>query len=140
MKNIIIVLILAFTIPFIGCRNKEDQKLVGTWKEIPFVKPEEALEIKIWSFYAGDALEIESTSQAGEVDTLLYTYNIDGSTLKIFGDGVYGPATGDVRGEYWVDALDKEFLKMTKRKHPSDTAYWGGSTDGAFLRIELVKQ
>ncbi len=134
MKNIVIILILAITIPFIGCRNKEDQKLVGVWKEIPFVKPEDAPEIKLWNFYAGDALEIESTSQEGEVDTVQYTYDIDGSTLKIFGDDPYGPATGDVRGEYWVDVLDKEYLKMTKRKHPD------GSTDGAFLRKELVKQ
>lgn len=134
MKNTIIILILAFTIPFIGCRNKEDQKLVGTWKEIPFVKPEEAPEINMWSFYSGDALEIESTNQTGEVDTVIYTYDIDGSTLKIFGEGAYSPASGDVRGEYWVDELDDKYLKMTKRKHPD------GSTDAAFLRKELVKQ
>ncbi len=138
MKNIIIVFILVFTIPFIGCRNKEDQKLVGTWKEIPFIRPEEAPEIIIWSFYAGDALKIAKTSQStGEVDSILFRYDIGGSTLKIFtgsGEDEYLPVAGDQCGEYWVDVLDDEYLKMTKRKHPD------GSTDAAFLRKELVKQ
>lgn len=134
MKNAVIILILAFTLLFIGCRNNEDQKLIGVWKEIPFVDPNDAPNTKLWSFYAGDALEIEITSTTGEVDTLVYSYGIDGNTMNIFGDAPYAPAAGDVRGEYWVDVLDKEFLKMTKRKHPD------GSTDGAFLRKELVKQ
>lgn len=143
MKNFIIVLVFGLSLLSVGCMKKKEEKLIGEWKQIPFTDPDSVISFNFWTFYAGDALIIKDSIIG---DTLLesvqYTYDIDGSKLRIFGDWAYGPDAGDPRGEYWVDQLSDDYLKMTKRKHPSninDTAWWSGSEDRAFLRIELVK-
>lgn len=141
MKNFIIVLAFGFSLLAIGCRGKKEEKLVGEWKQIPFVDPETVTSYNFWIFYPGDALIIKDSVIEGDlIESIQYTYDLDGSKLRIFGDWGYAPAAGDPRGEYWIDQLNDDYLKMTKRKHPADTAWWGGSEEGAFLRIELVRQ
>jgi hypothetical protein len=123
---------------FATCKGDYDNKIIGNWKQIPFTNPETATEIKYWQFYAGDRLEIVTINADSEpVDTMIFSYYIDKSTLDILdgpgGNGEYLPAAGDYRGQYWVDELNKKYFKISKRKHPD------GSTDGAYLRVEMAK-
>jgi len=142
MKNFIVILVLGASLLVAGCRGKKEEKLIGEWKQIPFVDPTTVSYFNYWTFYPGDALVIKKDYIEGGTpsDSTQYTYDLDGSKLRIFGDWGYAPAAGDPRGEYWIDQLNDDYLKMTKRKHPADTAEWGGSEAGAFLRIELVRQ
>ena len=135
MKKFFGILILIATVAVIisGCRGSQQNKLIGTWKQIPFTKPTGSETL--WEFYAGDALVVSNYDTAGVfMDSISYTYSIDRSTFDVFGDGTYLPGAGDPRGEFWVDELTDTNFKITKRKHPD------GSTDGAYLRLEFVKQ
>lgn len=129
MRNVILILILAFTLPFIGCRSGDQEKLVGTWKQIPYTNPEEASDQNMWIFTGGNELTIKTISTEEIIsDSVVneYTYDIDGDKLRIF-DGLEPH-----NGEYWVDVLDKEYLKMTKKKSSDGKAAW--------VRYEFVKE
>jgi hypothetical protein len=135
------VLILILVVVFTSCRGSQQTKLISIWEQMTFREP---TDIKTyWQFYAGDLLEIyqldESKTPADTLSIKTYQYDIDGISFNIFPpDGEdnsnYGKATGDVRGEYWVDELSSDYFKATRIKHPD------GSTEAAYLRIELVKR
>lgn len=138
MKNLIILSVILFSFASISCRNSKGEKAIGTWKQIPFTNPDSVTQMKYWRFYSGDALIITTyhydENKGDYVDSIQYTYNVDGNDLKVYGDWDYSASSGDPRGQYWIDEINDDYLKMTKRKHPD------GSTSGAFLRIELAKQ
>lgn len=137
MKNTIvaIVLVLSFSLLF-SCRSNQQNKLVGTWKYIYHTEPDSS-SVKLWTFFSESELEIEDIS---EVDTILrvYSFSIEGSELNIFGDeaelGPYAAGPNEFRGKYWVDELNKEYLKIEKTEHGD------GSEGNAYLRVEMVKQ
>ena len=128
-------IILLFVALIGGCRGDQQNKLIGNWEQIPFTKPD---TVKIfWQFYAGDALIKYTVVNDKKLDSIHYSYNIDGSTFDIFkgtDNPEYLPSAGDPRGQYWVDKLSDSNFKITKRKHPD------GSTDAVYLRIEMVKR
>lgn len=130
MRNTIFIFILAFTIPFIGCRTSEKEKLIGSWRQIPFTDPADTIKtryINTWVFTGGDELVIKVFDiQDEDSIEVKYTYSIDGDKLRMFDGDVW------FNGEYWVDVLDKKYLKMTKKKD--------GSGEAAWLRYEFVKE
>ncbi len=137
MKNISIAIILVISVSFLfSCRTNQQSNLVGTWKYIPHTEPDTSA-VRLWSFFASGELEIEDIS---EQDTLLriYSYNIEGSELNIYGDesvlGPYHPNPNEYRGKYWVNVLDKSYCKIEKTEHGD------GSDGNAYLRVEMVKQ
>jgi hypothetical protein len=135
-KNYLIIPFLFFVILMSSCRGDQHSKLIGNWEQIPFTDPDSTTTSTYWQFYAGDALIIFKDNGT-EVDSLQYTYNIDGSVFDVFSgadDPGYGYDTRDPRGQYWVDALSNEQFKATKRKHPD------GTTDAVYVRIEMVKR
>ena len=123
-RNLIIASAIITLAVVAGCRGSQQNKLIGIWEKIPFSEP--TSQSTYWQFFAGEALwvfDLDTTISA--TDTL---------NLIIFGEGDYGTAAGDPRGEYWVDELNNDYFKVTKRKHPD------GTTDAAYLRIELAKR
>ncbi|MGD9992768.1 MAG: hypothetical protein AB7S69_05670 [Salinivirgaceae bacterium] len=140
-RRIYKVLILILVVFFTSCRGSQQTKLISIWEQMTFREPTE--KKTYWQFYAGDLLEIyqldESKTPADTLSIKTYQYDIDGISFNIFppdgeDDSNYGIATGDVRGEYWVDELSSDYFKATRIKHPD------GSTEAAYLRIELVKR
>lgn len=141
-RRIYKVLILTLVVFFTSCRGSQQSKLISVWEQITFREPTENSKT-YWQFYDGDLLEIYQLDESQTpVDTLnikTYQYDIDGISFHIFppggeDDSNYGAATGDVRGEYWVDELSSDYFKATRIKHPD------GSTEAAYLRLELVKR
>lgn len=120
-----------FSIFFVGCRGDQQAKIIGKWKEIPFTEPTNTE--KHWLFYSGDALTIYTVEDSVEVDSTFYLYDIEANTFEVVGEGPYLNAAADPRGEYEVDELTDKYFKITKKKHPD------GTTNGAYLRIEMVK-
>lgn len=135
-KSYLIIPFLFFVILISSCRGDQQNKLIGNWEQILFTDPETTTTKIYWQFYAGDALTIYRDNGV-DVDSLQYTYNVEGSIFDVF-DGVdnpsYAPAARDARGQYWVDALSDGEFKATKRKHPD------GTTDAVYMRVELVKR
>lgn len=135
MKNLFLVLVLAFTLPFIGCRSNDQEKLIGIWDEIPFTNPAESTHETEWIFYSGDRLEVQTTAIESSEDSTVYkyTYAIDGSKLRVFNEIKEDTiASGPHGGEFWVQELGDEYMKITKEKSLSG--------DYAFERFEFVKQ
>lgn len=140
-RHIYKILILTLVVFFTSCRGSQQSKLISIWEQMTFREP---TDIKTyWQFYAGDLLEIyrldHSQTPADTLSIKTYQYDIDGISFNIFsppGDDNtnYGTATGDPRGEYWVDELSSDSFKATRIKHPD------GSTEAAYLRLELVKR
>ncbi|HAM98911.1 MAG TPA: hypothetical protein DCQ26_09915 [Marinilabiliales bacterium] len=135
-RNLIIASAIITLAVVAGCRGSQQNKLIGIWEKIPFSEP--TSQSTYWQFFAGEALwvfDLDTTISATDTLNLIkYTYSIDGNIFEIFGEGDYGTAAGDPRGEYWVDELNNDYFKVTKRKHPD------GTTDAAYLRIELAKR
>jgi hypothetical protein len=143
MKRLNIFLLICTVFFLVGCSNKMEDKLIGNWKQIPFYNPDSVAFTYSWQFYAGDRLEITKNYKDGttELDSA-FTYSVKNKTLNIFGSWGYAPAAGDFRGAYWIDELDKKYLKITKREHPNDTAVYKPDTVkvSPYLRIEFAKQ
>jgi len=139
-----IIPFVAVALCFGACKIDRQDKMIGEWKQIPFKNPD-SCDIKYWRFYAGDILEtyeVKLDSFGERTDTTpvsIYTYYTEGKKLTISdesGDNSdYIPGSNDIRGVYWLDELKKKKrMKMTRREDPK------GVKEGAFLRIELVKQ
>ena len=126
-----------------ACSKNNEDKMIGTWKQIPFYNPDSVEYINYWLFYAGGRLEVTSVFKNGtSVIDSSHTYDVNKNTFAILGPGDYVPDAGDIRGTYWIDELNKKFLKVTKREHPSDpNIYKPDSTSSSpYMRIEFVKQ
>ncbi len=136
MKNILgTIIVLLFVVLFGSCRGDQQNKLIGSWEQIPFAEPD--TNKIVWHFYAGDAVVIYNVIREEKTDSIHYSYNIDGTIFDVFegaNNPKYLPSAGDPRGQYWVDELSDSNFKITKRKHPD------GSTDGVYLRFEMVKR
>ncbi len=135
-KNLFIILAFIAVSFFYNCRGDQQNKIIGTWKQIPFTNPETTPDTVLWQFYPADRLVIYRINAKG-TDSLQLTYNISGYVLDVFpgdDDPTYSKDARDPRGQYWVDLLTNDQCKATKRKHPDNT------TDAAFMRIELVKR
>ncbi|MBR5958839.1 MAG: hypothetical protein IKZ99_10795 [Salinivirgaceae bacterium] len=145
MKTLkIIIPFVAVLLCFATCKIDRQDKMIGLWKQIPFTDPD-SCEIRYWLFYAGDILEtyVMGFDSVGErtdtVSTNQYTYYTEGKTLVVSSitgdDSDFIVGSTDIRGTYWIDQLKKKKrYKMTRRKLPD------GTTGGAYLRIEMVKQ
>lgn len=140
-RNSIKLLIITLVLIVAGCRGGQQTKLIGVWESIPFTEPNDFHTY--WQFYSGDLLEVYRVDASGATpDTLTktgYQYEISGNVFSIFAADTasatgYSPGAADPRGEYWVDELSKTNFKVTKRKNPD------GSTQSAYLRVELVKR
>ncbi len=140
MQKYYIPLVLFVLVLFMaGCRGRQQSKLIGTWKLIPHENPE-TQPTQIWDFYDGDKLEVTTTYLNGSDTTIVYAYVIDGTKFSIYNpasdpERPYYESQLDIRGDYWVDELEKANFKVTKRTNPLGVT--GGSV---YLRVELVKQ
>ncbi|MCQ2375490.1 MAG: hypothetical protein MJ069_06300 [Salinivirgaceae bacterium] len=146
-KTIVISLFAVIATIFVSCKMDHQNRYIGVWERVSFSNPDSADRRSEWTFYAGDKLEIATVYIEGrKKDSTLndtinfeqYVYSTEGHTLNIYGingDEDYDPASGNIRGNYWVDELKKgKRIKMTRRQHPD------GSTGAAFYRIELTKK
>ena len=63
MKKLSIILpFIIVALCFANCKINRQDKLIGSWKVVPFTDPDSATNIKYWVFYAGDRLEVYSVS------------------------------------------------------------------------------
>jgi hypothetical protein len=63
MKKISIILpFVIIALCFANCKINRQDKLIGSWKVVPFTDPDSATNVKYWIFYAGDRLEVYSLS------------------------------------------------------------------------------
>ena len=63
MKKLSIILpFVIIALCFANCKINRQDKLIGSWKVVPFTDPDSATNIKYWIFFAGDRLEVYSVS------------------------------------------------------------------------------
>ena len=68
MKKLSIILpFVIIALCFANCKINRQDKLIGSWKVVPFTDPDSALSVSYWIFFAGDRLEVYSVSN---VDSL----------------------------------------------------------------------
>ncbi len=138
-KYYIFTIIIAVFVALAACRGNQQSKLIGSWKRVYHTNPD-STETSIWDFYDGDKLEVTTTSLSGADTIIEYAYVIDGKNFSIFTPSSnpnwpYYEGQQDIRGEYWVDELEKSNFKVTKRSNPL-----GESGGVVYIRIELVKK
>lgn len=63
MKKLSIILpFVIIALCFANCKINRQDKLIGSWKVVPFTDPDSALSVSYWIFFAGDRLEVYSVS------------------------------------------------------------------------------
>lgn len=63
MKKLSIILpFVIVALCFANCKINRQDKLIGSWKVVPFTDPDSATTKAYWIFYAGDRLEVYSVS------------------------------------------------------------------------------
>lgn len=142
MKTLFRVSAYFILVVLIGaCHGSQQEKLIGTWEQIPWNDPKNTSQQVLWKFYAGDLLTVYKVEDEVIIDSMFYTYEVSGSDFGIYSyteeegyDYTYLPGARDIRGSYWIDHLSDSNFKTTKIKHPD------GTTDAVYLRIELVKR
>ncbi len=139
MKNIFTFFTLIILVTLVlSCRDTEQSKLIGIWKRVLPTEPDTTLT-EYWKFYEGDKLEV--IFKQNNIDSIVeYSYVIKSSDFSIYNpisdaNRPYHEAQRDIRGDYWVDELNKENYKITKRANPL-----GEQGGFVYLRIELIKQ
>ncbi len=135
MKPFFRIITIITLLVLVSCRDKSEY-LVGTWKQIPFTNPDSVRYKHSWKFYAGDALEVTTLDvKTGKDTTIKYTYSLARKEFSITNNEFeYVTGNGDIRGEYYVDELNKKRFKIRKTTHP------GEKKGGAYARKEFVKE
>ena len=63
MKKLSIILpFVIIALCFANCKINRQDKLIGSWKVVPFTDPDSAVSETYWTFYAGDLLEVYTLS------------------------------------------------------------------------------
>ena len=136
MKKILSISIIAFLlIIFIilfsaGCKKdrieRKKYKIIGRWDRVPMSKSELDKQV-VWNFFDGDTLITEDNSILDTanyfIDTKHYRYYLNISDLGI-----------NLDGKYLIDKLKDDILMLQR------TANNAGDSEGAYIRIEFIKQ
>lgn len=138
MKKILPILIIALVV-FSGCLKKKESFLVGKWQDVPRVTNPAFLNV--WAFKDNNTFEVESfkyleDGSVGEsVNLSIGEYNLKKKNLEFRLTLEYTEGTPlsyyNVEGEYWVEELDRDFLKITREKKDGD--------GNPFLRLEFIR-
>lgn len=138
MKKILPILIIALIV-FSGCLKRKESFLVGKWQDVPRVV--EPTYLNVWSFKDNNTFEIESfkyleDGSLGEsVNISKGEYNLEKKNFEFRLTLEYTEGTPlsyyNVEGEYWVEELDRDLLKITREKMDGD--------QNPFLRLEFIR-
>ncbi len=120
-----------------GCRNKSKTTIIGTWKQIPYTKPDGYYTY--WTFSAANDLEVK-TETKDSIYVRTYIYDIARRDLTISDDGnnyAYANTQNEPRGKYYIHHLGKDICKIEKIENGNPS---GAYNYTPYLMIELVKQ
>lgn len=136
MKRIL-SLALLLIIVFSGCTKKKESRIIGKWEDVQRVA--NPTTRNVWTFEDGTGFTVESfnvdddiliSKIVGEYD--LFRKNSQFNLkLEVLSGAInyYG-----VEGVYWVEEVDRDFLKITREEFLSDTI-----PGNPFVRFEMVK-
>jgi hypothetical protein len=144
MKKILPILIIALVV-FSGCLKRKESFLVGKWEDVPRVA--ESSVLNVWAFKDNNTFEIQmfpylEDGTIGDVyEVLTGEYTVKKKNVNEFrlileleddnNTYIYNGAGVRVSGEYWIEELDRDILKMTREKWEYESH--------PFLRIEMIR-
>ncbi|PLX15358.1 MAG: hypothetical protein C0599_16890 [Salinivirgaceae bacterium] len=138
MKKILPILIIALVV-FSGCLKRKESFLVGKWENVQRVA--DPVYMHIWAFKDNNTFEVESfeyleDGSIGESVNLSvgeYTLKKKNFEFRLTLEYTEGSPLNyyNVEGEYWVEELDRDLLKITREDAPGD--------QHPFLRLEFIR-
>ncbi len=129
--NTITYLLIIFIIFFsAGCKKdrieKRKYEIIGSWKRVPMSISELDKQV-VWNFFDDDILITENNSILDTanyfIDTKHYRYYLNISGLGI-----------NLDGKYLIDKLKDDILMLQRMANNA------GDSEGAYIRIEFIKQ
>lgn len=136
MKKILPLALLLIII-FSGCTKRKESFLIGKWEDVPrIVNPSSR---NVWTFQDGSDFSVESFQISNDslVARVTGEYNLykkNGQfNLKLNAtSGAISYYT--VSGVFWVEEVNRDFLKIVREKHLPDTL-----AGNPFVRYEMIK-
>jgi hypothetical protein len=143
MKKILPLILLSLIV-FSGCLDKKESFLVGRWEDVPRIA--EPPVLNVWAFKDNNTFEIETytyeedgtLSESPSIITGQYTlekksleYRLTLETDEGSERYIYNGSGVIINGEYWVEELDRDMLKMTREKWDYEGT--------PFLRLEMIR-
>lgn len=155
MKRLSIILpFVIVALCFANCKINRQDKLIGSWKVVPFTDPDSATNIKYWIFFAGDRLEVYSVSTVDSLGNRSDSATVIGKSDKNGSSksdsAIYTSLTSRNRKVIIGDTLtfevfsyntDGKIINILKPDASANTHYISGSHDicGEYWMDEIKK-
>ena len=131
MKLLTQLLIIGVIIIFFSNCKKKEEKIVGTWRYV-YLKATDTINVQTWTFNEDNSV-IQSIKSPDTLKLDTATYSIKSKIIS-YPDLKITGFNFDLDGTYEVLTLNKKFLIIQR------VLLSNGSSGGAFLRSEFVKQ
>lgn len=154
MKKLSIILpFVIIALCFANCKINRQDKLIGSWKVVPFTDPDSSATTTYWIFFAGDRLEVYSVSNTDSLGNRPEAGTIVGKSdgivktdSAIFASLKAGKKRGRMIGDTTIFQIfsyntDGKIINILKTDASTDSRYIVGSGDicGEYWMDEVKK-